>query len=81
MAGGRKPGWANRMDATEKLPTVNLEELEKLAIIQALAQFDGNRTKAARVMGISIRCLQRKMKIYRLRDVTASNLPNRQECS
>lgn len=50
------------MDANDKLPTVNLEELEKLAIPQALAQFDGNRTKAARVLGIDLRTLQRKIK-------------------
>lgn len=49
------------MDATEKLPTVNLEALELAAIKQALAQVDNNRPQACKLLGISIRTLQRKI--------------------
>lgn len=47
-----------------QLPTVNLEELERLAIRQALETHHGNRTHAARAMGISVRTIQRNMKRY-----------------
>ncbi len=56
------------MDATSKLPTVNLSELEKLAIVQALAECDGNRTHASRKLGASPRTLQRKLKRLGLQD-------------
>lgn len=38
-----------------------LESLERSAILQALEQFDGNRTRAASFLGISVRTLQRKL--------------------
>ena len=44
------------------LPTLKLAELEKAAIKQALAAVDSNRTHAAKLLGISLRTLQRKMK-------------------
>lgn len=43
------------------LPTTNLRELEHLAIRQALAKCGGNRTHAARELGISLRSLLRKI--------------------
>ena len=45
---------------------LNIEELEKLAIIKALEQCGGNRTHAAGRLGISVRTLQRKLKYYEL---------------
>jgi DNA-binding NtrC family response regulator len=39
-----------------------LESLKRSAIMQALAQFDGNRTRAAGFLGISVRTLQRKLR-------------------
>lgn len=39
-----------------------LAEMESLLIQRALRQCDGNRTHAARVLGISLRTLQRKLK-------------------
>lgn len=44
----------------EALPT--LEEAERNLITQALKQFDGNRRKTARALGISERTLYRKLK-------------------
>lgn len=45
-----------------KLPMLDLERLEFFSIAQALSEQDNNRTYAARVLGISVRTLQRKMK-------------------
>lgn len=41
-----------------------LHELEREAVEQALERFDGNRTHAARSLGISVRTLQRKLKAW-----------------
>jgi DNA-binding NtrC family response regulator len=50
-----------------ELPSgLTMEELEKLAISQALDQFSGNRTRAAQKLGISVRTLQRKLQLYKL---------------
>lgn len=38
-----------------------LESVKRSAILQALEQFDGNRTHAAAFLGISVRTLQRKL--------------------
>jgi len=45
---------------------MTMEELEKLAIIKALEQSQGNRTHAAEKLGISVRTLQRKLQQYDL---------------
>lgn len=42
--------------------TVRIEDLELAAIELALADSNGNRTHAARSLGISVRTLQRKLK-------------------
>lgn len=44
------------------LETVRLGDLESAAIKVALEQANGNRTHAARRLGISVRTLQRKLK-------------------
>lgn len=44
---------------------LNIAELEKQAIKAALAQTAGNRTKAADLLGISIRTLRNKLQEYR----------------
>jgi DNA-binding NtrC family response regulator len=43
---------------------LNLEEVEKKMIMQALKQFDGNRRQAAKALGISERTLYRKLVDY-----------------
>jgi len=43
------------------LPTLDLGELERAAITQALGVCKGNRTQAARMLGIHVRTLHRKL--------------------
>jgi DNA-binding NtrC family response regulator len=45
-------------------PGTSLEDLERAAVEQALAQHRGNRTHAAKTLGISVRTLQRKLKAW-----------------
>jgi DNA-binding NtrC family response regulator len=44
----------------------SLDDLEKQAIVKALAEFSGNREKAAKSLGIGERTLYRKIKEYNL---------------
>lgn len=48
--------------------TLNLEELERQSIIRALKEHQGNRTLAARVLGISRRTLHRKINQYNIKE-------------
>lgn len=50
--------------AIEIPPGTSLEELERAAVEQALGQHHGNRTHAAKTLGISVRTLQRKLKAW-----------------
>ena len=43
---------------------VELQDMERIAIHSALDRFQGNRTRAAEALGISIRTLQRKLKAW-----------------
>ena len=45
-------------------PDTSLEDLERAAVEQALIQHHGNRTHAAKMLGISVRTLQRKLKAW-----------------
>ena len=59
---GRRAGDA----AKPGLPAgLTLRELEQQYILQTLDGVGGNRTQAARLLGISLRCLQYKLKAYR----------------
>jgi len=53
---------------------LDLQELEKRAIQQALKQYAGNRSAAAEVLGISRRTLQRKLKEYKMATDSDSDL-------
>ena len=44
--------------------SVQLQDMERIAINSALDRFQGNRTRAAEALGISIRTLQRKLKAW-----------------
>lgn len=48
------------------LAGVSLNELEKQAIAETLAKTEGNREKAAKILGIGERTLYRKIKEYNL---------------
>jgi two-component system, NtrC family, response regulator HydG len=45
-------------------PGMSLEDVEREAVEQALAEHDGNRTHAAAALKISVRTLQRKLKAW-----------------
>ncbi|MDX1948596.1 MAG: sigma-54 dependent transcriptional regulator [Pirellulaceae bacterium] len=54
-----------RQDSGEEeaqVGSADLEAIKRTAILQALRQFDGNRTRAADFLGISVRTLQRKLR-------------------
>jgi two-component system response regulator AtoC len=53
-------------EATARLPDGTLEELERLAIEQALVATAGNRKEAAQRLGIGLRTLYEKLKRYGL---------------
>jgi len=55
---------ANDLDSASGLGGVPLAELEKVAILDTLRQTAGNKTKAAKVLGISDRTLRDKMRRY-----------------
>jgi DNA-binding NtrC family response regulator len=53
--------------AQKALPSgLTMDELERMAIKNALEQCGGNRTHAAGKLGISVRTLQRKLRQYEL---------------
>lgn len=59
---------ANHADAACDEPSVvglTMAELEKLAITQTLERCAGNRTRAARMLGVSVRTLQRKLNSWK----------------
>jgi DNA-binding NtrC family response regulator len=58
----RAPGSPHPVDAEG----LTMEEIERRAILNALERTGGNRTKAAGILGIGLRTLQRKLKEYRL---------------
>ena len=47
-------------------PLMTIEEMERQLIGQALNETDGNRTHAARILGISVRTLRNKLAEYRV---------------
>jgi two-component system response regulator HydG len=49
-------------------PGLTLAEMEKLLILRTLEDHDGNRTQTARVLGITRRTLQLKIKEYGIVD-------------
>ncbi len=63
VANGRN-GGPGRHAGIDIPPDTSLEDLERAAVEQALVQHHGNRTHAARTLGISVRTLQRKLKAW-----------------
>ncbi|MGE3311525.1 MAG: sigma-54-dependent transcriptional regulator [Limisphaerales bacterium] len=55
---------SSRNGVTEDGPLLSLAELEKVQILKALERTGGNRTHAARLLGISIRTLRNKLHEY-----------------
>lgn len=68
-ATGNRPGGSGESHTHGKShidipPGTSLEDLERAAVEQALVQHQGNRTHAAKTLGISVRTLQRKLKAW-----------------
>ena len=51
-------------------PGPTMDDLERTAILNALNEFNNNRTRAAAHLGISLRTLQRKLRLYELQRLT-----------
>jgi len=60
LAAGRQYGAA--ADESSSADDLQLSRLEKSVILQTLKRTEGNRTKAAEALGISVRTLQRRLK-------------------
>lgn len=60
------PAVRRRLDGSEvrlDIPAgLKLRDVERAVVLQTLEGCDGNRTKAARTLGISVRTLQRRLK-------------------
>ena len=68
---------ANRKDLKSSelpSPTMPLEELEKLHILRCLEHFEGNKTRAAQSLGITIKTLYNKLHRYGILDKSEVNL-------
>ena len=62
-------------DAVDKtLPGITLEEMERRLILQTLEQVNGNRTRAADMLGVSVRTIRNKLSQYGI----ASQIPEPQ---
>ena len=62
------PSGAEEAAASEKVPELSVKEAEKQLIIRALDECRGNRTEAAKKLGMSRRTLHRKLHTYNLED-------------
>ncbi|MBL4576269.1 MAG: sigma-54-dependent Fis family transcriptional regulator [Opitutaceae bacterium] len=58
-------GFSDETSASQDKSPVSLEELEKNHILAVLQKNGWNRTKTAEILGISIRTLRNKIKVYR----------------
>ena len=60
------PAPSTALPASGGEENLTMEEIERRAILGALEKTGGNRTRAAGLLGIGLRTLQRKLKEYRL---------------
>jgi two-component system response regulator FlrC len=69
LAGRSGTAPSETRDAVDTMPDgwpLALAELERMAILEALRRMHGNRTHAARLLGISLRTLRNKLRVLRL---------------
>ncbi|UCF06983.1 MAG: sigma-54-dependent Fis family transcriptional regulator [bacterium] len=64
--GGETPDTEQRTDSLNDLYPINLKEMEKVLIRKTLEETGGNKSKAARILGISRQTLREKTKLYKL---------------
>ncbi len=63
---GSEPG-AQFLTPNQIVPLLigsTVDEVERELVLQTLARCDGNRTRASRVLGLSVRTLRNKIRIY-----------------
>ncbi|MCL5268252.1 MAG: sigma-54 dependent transcriptional regulator [Bacteroidetes bacterium] len=63
------PGQHDDMEDSSDGKELNLEEMEKHLIQNAIKKYHGNKRMAAQALGISMRSLYRKLQQYKLKDV------------
>jgi DNA-binding NtrC family response regulator len=59
--------------------SLSVKEMEEQLIFETLKKVDGNRTQAAKLLGISVRTLRNKLKQYRLRECSKGGVNGRTE--
>jgi len=64
--GGRTAAKDAEETISRDLLSVNLRELERAAVIRSLDAAKGNRTAASKALGISVRTLRNKIRLYEL---------------
>ncbi|NNL66545.1 MAG: sigma-54-dependent Fis family transcriptional regulator [Myxococcales bacterium] len=60
------PGVAAELGVVPGVNSFNLREIERQVILRSLAETGGNRTHASELLGISVRTLRNKIKLYAL---------------
>jgi DNA-binding NtrC family response regulator len=63
LAGAQAPRVRPALSPSATVPRT-MDEIEKEAILRALEGTGGNRTRAAELLGIGLRTLQRKLREY-----------------
>ena len=61
-------------DSAPSVPQLTLAELEKLYILDTLAKTGGNKTKAAEILGVSLKTIYNKLASYVTAEVTNENV-------
>jgi two-component system response regulator FlrC len=65
LAAESAPAPPHARDVTPLNPAKTLKDVEKTLICDTLNRMDGNKTKAAKLLGISVRTLWNKVNEYR----------------
>jgi DNA-binding NtrC family response regulator len=69
---GHQPAGPNQPTVPANVITMSLEDIEREHILRVLADRDGNRERAAAVLGISTRTLYRKLREYEAQGVSVA---------
>ena len=58
-----------RSEIVPLLIGATVEEIERELVLQTLGRCDGNRTRAAQMLGVSVRTLRNKIRLYAARSI------------